>query len=662
MATVATLIFEMSANVARLQQDMSKAQAHVKLATDAIQSAIATTKTAFEMLGVGLSAHAFVSFIESGIAAEASLHRLSLQTGVAVETLSALRPVAKAAGTDLDTTATLVNRLEKNMLTFSQTGKGLMAPAFEQLGYSQAQVAAGLRDIDSFLPEFARRLVAAGVGGEKAGLAMQLMGRGGAQALPFLVELANQAKLVGTETTAGAEGAHEFEVSMAKLKERSTLLSISLANELLPGLNRFTEGLIRARKESGLLASVWAGLREAYGGTELDKANRTLYEQTNKLMALEQQLAKADKDDPRNENLRKHIALLKDDLAATRARWELLSHEQSVKDKAAEKPANKPLPDISGSKGAHGRSGLSEHELQVYEMSVKSVKELDAAEKERNKNLDTQAKQFDAATKEWEHWTDAQNKLLDQQAQHWKDVIDPLEPYRRQMEEINNLYEQSKLTSEEWSKSLDAVAKKMDGLNADTKKANATAQQFGLTMASSLGRVITNGGTARDVFRALTKDIEQMITQMLILQPMQTAMSGWFKSVLSPSGGSGGGMFGSLMSAIGLGGASNTAFGSTSFASAAAEGVIPMAGGGDFMVNKPTLFLAGEAGPERATFGGANSTGGSAQPVVVQMSFTSLDPRTHAQLMMTPQMQRIVRGIIEQGYAANGTVSGMAAR
>jgi len=27
-----------------------------------------------------------------------------------------------------------------------------------------------------------------------------------------------------------------------------------------------------------------------------------------------------------------------------------------------------------------------------------------------------------------------------------------------------------------------------------------------------------------------------------------------------------------------------------------------MASGGDFMVNKPTLFVAGEAGPERATF------------------------------------------------------------
>jgi hypothetical protein len=35
---------------------------------------------------------------------------------------------------------------------------------------------------------------------------------------------------------------------------------------------------------------------------------------------------------------------------------------------------------------------------------------------------------------------------------------------------------------------------------------------------------------------------------------------------------------------------------------------IPMASGGDFLVSKPTLFLAGEAGPERATFSGAGRT------------------------------------------------------
>lgn len=44
------------------------------------------------------------------------------------------------------------------------------------------------------------------------------------------------------------------------------------------------------------------------------------------------------------------------------------------------------------------------------------------------------------------------------------------------------------------------------------------------------------------------------------------------------------------------------------------QGPIPQADGGDWLVTRPTLFLAGEAGPERATFtplsGGGNQSGG----------------------------------------------------
>jgi hypothetical protein len=47
---------------------------------------------------------------------------------------------------------------------------------------------------------------------------------------------------------------------------------------------------------------------------------------------------------------------------------------------------------------------------------------------------------------------------------------------------------------------------------------------------------------------------------------------------------------------------------------------IPMASGGDFMVTRPTLFLAGEAGPERATFTPRGSSmGGGTSTVRVEV-------------------------------------------
>ena len=236
MATVGTLIFEMSANVARLQQDMDKAQSTVKGAMDSIGSAVNTAKNALAALGVAIGASEFASFIEGGIASVAALERLSLQTGITVETLSALRPVAAAAGTNMDAVAGMVAKLEKSMLSFAQTGGGKAAEAFKSLGMSQAEVAAGLKDMDSFLPQFAAKLLATGVGGENVGLAMELMGKGASTALPFLAELAKQQELVATRTTEQAQRAHELEAEMSKVSSRTQLVKEDFAMGLTPAL------------------------------------------------------------------------------------------------------------------------------------------------------------------------------------------------------------------------------------------------------------------------------------------------------------------------------------------------------------------------------------------------------------------------------------------
>lgn len=47
--------------------------------------------------------------------------------------------------------------------------------------------------------------------------------------------------------------------------------------------------------------------------------------------------------------------------------------------------------------------------------------------------------------------------------------------------------------------------------------------------------------------------------------------------------------------------------------------------GGDYIVTKPTLFMAGEAGPERATFSGANKAGGSGPVFNVDLRGASVD-------------------------------------
>jgi hypothetical protein len=76
-------------------------------------------------------------------------------------------------------------------------------------------------------------------------------------------------------------------------------------------------------------------------------------------------------------------------------------------------------------------------------------------------------------------------------------------------------------------------------------------------------------------------------------------------------------------------------------------GAIPMATGGDFMVNRPTLFLAGEAGPERATFTpkgqGRGGGGGGIQVLVDARGATKDDADAIAEKIMRKlrQQQRL---------------------
>jgi hypothetical protein len=233
---VAQLIFEMAANVARLQSDMQKANSTVTSTMQGIKGAADMAKKALAAVGVALGVREFADMIRSSAEALDHLRQLSIQTGITVETLSALKGVAKAAGADLDTVAKSVNILEKNMLA-AVNGNAKMAQAFADLGVSREELAAGLQNMDEFLPGFARKLLDAGESGQLAAEAIKLTGRAGAQSLPFWEQLAAVQALHGKVTTENTEQAHQFIVSLREMEARSVALKREFTLGLLPALN-----------------------------------------------------------------------------------------------------------------------------------------------------------------------------------------------------------------------------------------------------------------------------------------------------------------------------------------------------------------------------------------------------------------------------------------
>lgn len=360
---------EMDAAAQKMLTTGQAMQSSMRVASLDIKTSLAGITLALGALGAGAVA-TFTSFVKSGIAAGASLHDLNLQTGLSVELLSALRPVAKQAGMEIATAAAMINKLEQNMLTFAQSGGGKGADAFRQLGYSQEQALAGLQNMDTFLPEFAKRLVETGVGGEQAGLAMQLMGKSGAAALPFLKQLAEEQKLMGTLTREQAAAADEFEDSMVTLGHETEKLKISLANALLPALNKITQAMVEARKANeGFWVSLFEGskvaMQEAMGWNlagDIARKTKELDEQYAYLRAVQSGATKANMQ----PYTQQEIDAIKDKITA------LIMERTALMDAAAaqkalrepDKPA-KPLRELPVVDNTPEKSRMGEWEVQL---------------------------------------------------------------------------------------------------------------------------------------------------------------------------------------------------------------------------------------------------------------------------------------------------------
>src|SRR3990167_1711130 len=174
--SLAALVVELSANTAKFQSDMGKAVHMAERGAFAI-------KSAFAALGIGLGVAAILNFSKSVVSAAAALDDMSEKTGATVEELSRLEQVARIGGHQMETVEMSLVRLSKAINGTEEDSKGA-GKALAALGLSadtlrNQDTAVAMRAIAIELNKFAD-------GSGKTALAMDLLGKSGAQALPFL--------------------------------------------------------------------------------------------------------------------------------------------------------------------------------------------------------------------------------------------------------------------------------------------------------------------------------------------------------------------------------------------------------------------------------------------------------------------------------------------
>jgi TP901 family phage tail tape measure protein len=113
------------------------------------------------------------------------LSKLSQKTGISVESLSLLKPIAEQSGISLEGLAKGMQKLATAMVE-AAGGSKEQIETFSRLGVSVKDAAGQIRPTEAVLLDLADAFAALPDGAEKSALAVKIFGKAGVELIPFL--------------------------------------------------------------------------------------------------------------------------------------------------------------------------------------------------------------------------------------------------------------------------------------------------------------------------------------------------------------------------------------------------------------------------------------------------------------------------------------------
>ena len=224
---------------------------------DGMKSRIANTAGAIAGgLAAGFTVAAFKNIIQGSIDTGAALDDLRQQTGATVEGLSAMLAVGKFNDVGPERLGAAMNKLASNLAGATEESKGT-GKALEYLGIN-------LEDFRKLKPEeqmttLAKSLAELPEGANKSAVAMAILGKEGAQLLPFMNDLASVGELQAKMTTEQAAAAANLDDNLKRLAMSGDGWKKELANGMIPALDLGAQALLDVMNGTG-------GLREKVKG------------------------------------------------------------------------------------------------------------------------------------------------------------------------------------------------------------------------------------------------------------------------------------------------------------------------------------------------------------------------------------------------------------
>lgn len=238
MSTLGSLVVFLEANIARYQSDMERAAAGTESAMRRVKSAAGVVAGALAVVGVALTVDALIGSANKAIDALADLDDMAQKTGASVENLSRLSQLASATGADFGAIDGALIKLSKGLVSVDDEGSKVHK-ALTALGMSTKD----LKDQDpseTFI-EIAKHLQAYEDGTGKAALMNDLLGKSGAELLPYMNDVNDHlGRFTGVSADAAAAAAN-YQDQLGFMRARHEAMVTQIVSAALPAMTDFVE-------------------------------------------------------------------------------------------------------------------------------------------------------------------------------------------------------------------------------------------------------------------------------------------------------------------------------------------------------------------------------------------------------------------------------------
>lgn len=503
-ASLGSLVVSLGLNAAEFTSGLSRAEFES-------QRAMRKIKDDFDAIGkaIGIAAVAAGAFaVKMGsdfVAAAADLDDMAEKTGASVEELSKLSQQAHISGTSIETLETTLVQLSKHLQGSGEesknTTRALAALGLEASQLKNLDTAEALRIVAVELNKFAD-------GSGKAALAIDLLGKSGAQALPFLKDMANDGELAANVTAKQAAEAEELGKAWRRLTLEAKNIGQAIALDIVPYLKDLIEQFKVGKEVAG---GFWNAMR-LFGasGITKDSAAGKIQEITTEIGKLQEKLADKRFAAPNwQSSINKQIEDSKKQLEFAKLMMRQAEDARLAGQGGNEAPTAPPRR-LNYEAATNAKAAAVKKEMSLDDLLAKAAM----------KRLEVQEEAERNATKVAEREAEERRKI------HEKELQDSLAIAVR----IQKADVEAQQYLQKEVRGFEVAPVYLDGMKDKIEEVSEASRDMGHAIGTAFEDAVLRGEGFRDVLHGLLDDIARIVLRLTVTKPLETALAGALSS------------------------------------------------------------------------------------------------------------------------------------